>query len=77
MSVSYIRSAVIHLLSSYTYLSLCHPCKRDSTLGVDSVTPQHNMRGIITEMMRALQQAAAVTVSHGPTIAPRLDKNLT
>jgi len=30
---------------------------------------------IIAEMMRALHQAAAVIVSHGPTIAPRLDKN--
>lgn len=35
------------------------------------------MRGIITETTRALHQPAAVTVSHGPTIAPRLDKNLT
>lgn len=35
------------------------------------------MRGIITETMRALHQPAAVTVSHGPTIALRLDKNLT
>lgn len=36
---------------------------------------QHNMRGIITETIRALHQA--VTVSHEPTTALRLDKKLT
>jgi len=50
--------------------------KPDSTIGVPIVRLQQNMRGIITEMMRALHKAAAVTVSHGPTTAQRLDKNL-
>lgn len=35
------------------------------------------MRGIIAERVRALQEAATVTVFHGTTIALRLDKNLT
>lgn len=38
---------------------------------------QRYMRGIIAEMIRALQQAATVTVSPGPTIALRLDRKLT
>lgn len=47
--------------------------RRETTRNLGGL--QHNMRGIITETIRALHQA--VTVSHEPTTAQRLDKKLT
>lgn len=67
----------IHLVSNSTWPLPSANLTPQSVSRLSTVWLQRDMRGIITETMRALHQAAAVTVSRGPTTAPRLDKNLT